>query len=105
SHGSYESAGKKKSSRGTRGKKYLKTALITSGGMAGRSRDPAFESLYHRISNRGTKIEAVVACGHKLLQNIYKILNDKVPYDEKRALGLRQQKLVVNTVNIFKIYM
>ena len=64
--------------------------------MAGRSRDPAFGSLYHRVSNRGTKMKAVVACGHKLLRIIYKILDDKVPYDEKRALGLRQQKLVLN---------
>ena len=50
SPGSYESAGKKKSSRVTRGNKYLKTALVTSGGMAGRSRDPAFGSLYHRVA-------------------------------------------------------
>lgn len=96
SPGSYESAGKKKSSRVTRGNKYLKKALITSGGMAGRSRDPAFNSLYHRVSNRGTKMKAVVACGHKLLRIVYKILSDKVPYDEKRALGLRQQKLALN---------
>lgn len=96
SPGSYESAGKSKSSRVTRGNKYLKTALISSGGMAGRSRDPAFGSLYYRISNRGTKMKAIVACGHKLLRIIYKILIDKVPYDEKRALGLRQQKLALN---------
>lgn len=97
SPGSYESAEKKKSSRVTRANKYLKTALITSGGMAGRSRDPAFGSLlYYRVSKRGTKMKAVVACGHKLLQIVYKILSDKVPYDEKRALGLRQQKLALN---------
>lgn len=96
SPGSYESAGKKKSSRVTRGNKYLKKALITSGGMAGRSRDPAFGSLYHRVSNRGTKMKAVVACGHKLLRIVYKVLSEKVPYDEKRALGLRQQRLALN---------
>ena len=96
SPGSYESAGKKKSSRVTRGNKYLKTALVTSGGMAGRSRDPAFGSLYHRVASRGTKMKAVVACGHKLLRIIYKILDDKVPYNEKRALGLRQQRLALN---------
>ena len=96
SPGSYESAGKKKSSRVTRGNKYLKTALVTSGGMAGRSRDPAFGSLYHRVASRGTKMKAVVPCGHKLLRIIYKILDDKVPYNEKRALGLRQQRLALN---------
>ena len=46
SPGSYESAGKKKSSRVTRGNKYLKTALITSGGMAGRS--ARTEEIHHR---------------------------------------------------------
>lgn len=89
--GSNESAGKKKSSHTTQGNKYLKTTLYSSGGTAGRSRDPAFNSLYHRISARGSKMKAVVACGHKLLRIIYKVLSTHVHYDEKRALGLRQQ--------------
>jgi len=96
SPGSYESAGKKTSSRTTKGNKYLKTALTSSGGIAGRSRDPAFSSLYHRLCNRRSKLEAVVACGHKLIRIIYKILSEKVSYDEKKALGLRQQRLAPN---------
>ncbi|GEK90374.1 Transposase [Alkalibacterium putridalgicola] len=96
SPGSNESAGKKKSSRITPGNKYLKTTLISSGGIAGRSKDFAFRSVYYRISSRGSKMKAVVACGHKLLRIIYKILTDKVPYNEKRALGLRQQHLALN---------
>lgn len=96
SPGSYESAGKKKSSRTTRGNKYLKSTLVSSGGLAGRSRDPAFSSLYYRVSKRGSKMKAVVACGHKMVRIIYKMLKDKVPYDERKALGLRQQKLVLN---------
>lgn len=95
SPGSYESAGKKKSSRTTRGNKYLKTTLTSSGGVAGRLKDPAFSSLYYRISSRGSKLKAVVACGHKLLRIIYKVLSEKVPYTEKRALGLRQQNLAL----------
>ena len=89
--GSNESGGKKKSSHTTQGNKYLKTALISSGGTAGRSRDPAFSSLYYRISAKGSKMKAVVACGHKLLRIIYIVLSKHVHYDEKRALGLRQQ--------------
>lgn len=73
SPGSYESAGKKKASRVTRGNNYLKSALITSGRMADRSRDTAFSLLYHRVSNREIKMKAVVAYGHKLLRIIYKI--------------------------------
>lgn len=91
SPGSNESAGKKKSSHTTQGNKYLKTALFSSGGTAGRSRDPAFSSLYHRISARGSKMKAIVACGHKLLRIIYKILAERVHYDTEKALGLRQQ--------------
>ena len=36
-------------------------------------------------------MKAVVACGHKLLRIIYIVLSKHVHYDEKRALGLRQQ--------------
>ncbi|SFC66480.1 hypothetical protein SAMN04488102_1171, partial [Alkalibacterium subtropicum] len=78
------------------GNKYLKTTLVSSGGIAGRSKDFAFRSVYYRISSRGSKMKAVMACGHKLLRIIYKILTDKVPYNEKRALGLRQQHLALN---------
>lgn len=91
SPGSNESAGKKKSSHITQGNKHLKTALFSSGGMAGRSRDPAFSSLYNRISARGSKMKAVVACGHKLLRVIYKVLSEGVHYDKEKALGLWQQ--------------
>lgn len=91
SPGSNESAGRKKSSHTTQGNKYLKTALFSSGGMAGRSKDPAFSSLYNRISSRGSKMKAVVACGHKLLRIIYKVLSDRIHYDKEKALGLRQQ--------------
>jgi len=91
SPGSNESAGKKKSSHTTQGNKYLKTVLFSSGGIAGRSKDPAFSSLYYPICARGSKMKAVVACGHKLLRIIYKILAEGVHYDREKALGLRQQ--------------
>lgn len=94
--GSYESAGFKKSSRTTKGNKYLKTALIRAGGVAGRSKDPAFNLLYYRVSSKGSKMKAVVACGHKLLRIIYKVLKEHVHYNTEKALGLRQQNLVHN---------
>lgn len=91
SPGSYESAGKKKGSHTTPGNKYLKSMLLSSGGMAGRSRDPAFSNLYHRIAAKSSKMKAVGACGHKLLRIIYKVLSEHVHYDKEKALGLRQQ--------------
>lgn len=91
SPGSYESAGVKKSSRTTRGNKYLKTTLIACGGIAGRSMDPAFSNFDQRLSARGAKMKAVVACGHKLLRIIYKVLSCHIHYDKQKALGLRRQ--------------
>lgn len=58
--------------------------------MATQSKIPAFNSLYYRISIHWTKMKTVVACGHKLLGIIYKVLSKQVHYAEK-ALGLRQQ--------------
>ncbi|MFO8068705.1 MAG: transposase [Alkalibacterium sp.] len=79
----YESLGKKKSSRTIGGNKQLKTALISSGGMAGRTKDFTFSIFYYCDSSRGSKIKFVVDCYHKFLQTIYKVLSDKIPYDEK----------------------
>lgn len=53
--------------------------------------DPAFSNLYQRLSARGAKMKAVVACGHKLLRIIYKVLSCHIHYDKQKALGLRQQ--------------
>lgn len=91
SPGSNESAGKQKNSHTTPGNKYLKTVLVMSGGVAGRSTDLAFSLLYNRVSARGSKMKAVVACGHKLLRIIYKILSEGIHYNREKALGLRQQ--------------
>lgn len=92
SPGSYESAGKSSSSRTTRGNKYLKSPLVTSGGIAGNLKDRAFSYKYHVVFQRtGKKLVARVACAHKLIRIIYKVLSEKVEYDTEKALGLRQQ--------------
>ncbi|AXY25615.1 hypothetical protein CL176_06175 [Suicoccus acidiformans] len=39
---SYESAGKNRSRRTTRGNKYIKSILVMAGGLAGRSKYPVF---------------------------------------------------------------
>lgn len=89
--GSYESAGKKKSSHITQGNRYIKHALTLAGLTAGRSKAPAFSSFYHRISQRGRKMKAVIACAHKLLRIIDNLLITHQPYQKEKALGLRQQ--------------
>lgn len=73
--GSYESAGIKKSSHITQGNCYIKQALTMSGLIAAHSKDPAFSSLYNRISQRGSKMKVVITCAHKILRIIYKLLS------------------------------
>ena len=85
---SYESAGIKKSSHITQGNRYIKQALTMSGLIAAHSKDPAFSSFYNRISQRGSKMKAVVACAHKILRIIYKLLSTKQTYQKEKALGL-----------------
>lgn len=62
-----------------------------SGLIEAHSKDKAFSSLYNRIAQRGSKMKAVIACAHKLIRTIYKVLQTKQAYDKTKALGLRQQ--------------
>ncbi|HFI0031120.1 transposase [Streptococcus suis] len=86
---SYESTGIKKSSHITQGNRYIKQALTMSGLIAAHSKDSAFSSLYNRISQRGSKMKAVIACAHKILRIIYKLLTTHQSYQKEKALGLR----------------
>ena len=85
-----ESAGIKKSSHITQGNRYIKRALTMSGLIVAHSKDPAFSSFYNRISKRGSKMKDVIACAHKLLRIIYKILAIHQEYDKEKVLRLRQ---------------
>ena len=69
---SYESADIKKSSHITQGNRYIKQALTMSGLIVAHSKDPAFSSFYNRISQRGSKMKAVITCEHQLLRIITK---------------------------------
>ena len=85
--GSYESAGIKKSSHITQGNRYIKQPLTMSGLIVAHSKDPA----YNRISQRGSKMKAIIACAHKILRIIYKLLSTKQTYQKEKAIGLRKQ--------------
>ena len=85
--GSYESGGVRKSAHITSGNKYLKTILYQCGGTAGRSNNPTFSEFYHRISSRGSKKKAMIACAHKILRIVYKILSEQTNrVNEKSSL-------------------
>lgn len=89
--GSYESAGIKKSSHITQGNRYNKHALTMAGMIAGHSKNSDFSSFYNRISQRGSKMKSVIACAHKIIRIICKLLSTYQAYQKEKALVLRQQ--------------
>lgn len=84
--GSYESGGVRKSAHITSGNKYLKTILYQCGGTAGRSNNPTFSEFYDRISRRGSKKKAIIACAHKILRIVYKILSEQTNRENEKTL-------------------
>ena len=79
--GNNESAGKKMSSRTTRGNKYLKTTLVEAAWSATRSKiNPLLAIKYRAIKARRGGKKAAVAIGHKILTAAYHILRDNVDY-------------------------
>lgn len=53
-----------------------------SGLIAAHSKDPAFSSFYNRISQRVSKMKAVISYAHKILRLIYKLLSIKHTYQK-----------------------
>ncbi|MDM1398244.1 IS110 family transposase [Myroides odoratimimus] len=91
--GNNESAGKKYSTRITKGNKYLKTTLVEAAWVAIRSKaNPIFAVKHQHISNRRGKKKATIAIAHKLLIAVYHVLRDKEPY----TLHSQDQKILDN---------
>lgn len=91
--GNNESAGKKYSTRITKGNKYLKTTLVEAAWVAIRSKaNPIFAVKHQYISNKRGKKKATIAIAHKLLIAAYHVLRDKEPY----TLHCQDQKILDN---------
>jgi len=80
--GNNESAGKRKSGRTGKGNKWLKSILVECAHAAGRSNGTYLSAQYSRLARRKGKKRAAVAVAHSILEAIYFILRDKVPYHE-----------------------
>lgn len=79
--GNNESAGKKMSSRITRGNKYLKTTLVEAAWSATRSKiNPLLAVKYRALKARRGGKKAAIAIGHKILTAAYYILRDNEQY-------------------------
>lgn len=83
--GSYESGGVKKSAHISAGNKYLKTLLYQCGVNAGRSKNPTFSEFYDRVARGGSRKKARIACAHKILRIVYKILLDQTNRVNKKS--------------------
>ncbi|RRJ67159.1 IS110 family transposase [Paenibacillus oralis] len=82
SPGNNESAGKKESSRIAKGNKSLKAVLCQAAWAASKSKGTRLASFFYRIQKRRGQKKATIATAHLILRIIYRMLKDRVPYQE-----------------------
>lgn len=80
--GNNESAGKKKSGKTPKGKRFLKATLCQCAWAASFKKDSRIKAFYDRIVKRKGKKKANMAVAHLLIRLIYAILSTKQPYNE-----------------------
>ena len=90
--GNNESAGKRKSGKTRRGNNYLKAALTEAAWAASRTKDTALREKYQNIARRRGKKRAIVAIGHQILKDVYRILSTGEPYCEVGVEVIRERK-------------
>jgi transposase len=78
--GNNESAGKHRSGKTRKGSKWLRSALIEVGQVAGRIPDTALGARYRRLARRRGKKKAVVAIGRHILEVSFHILSTGSTY-------------------------
>jgi len=83
--GNNKSGGKRKSGRTGKGNKWLRAILVECAHAAGRSKDTYLGEQYRRFARRKDKKRAAVAVAHSMLEGIYFMLRDNVPYKDLGA--------------------
>jgi transposase len=86
--GNNESAGKRKSSRITKGNVYLKTALVEAANAATRAKGTYLRDKFYRLKARRGYKRALVAVAHKILVAVYHMLSQTISYNELGDLYL-----------------
>lgn len=82
--GNRRSAGKSKSSRPTKGNRWLRATLTECAWAATKKKDCFLKEKYWRFTTKGkSKATAVSAISHTLLLLIYQVLTTKQPYQER----------------------
>ena len=79
--GNHESAGKRKSGRTRKGNRWLRSVLVQCAHAAAHTKETYLCSLYRRFTRKGVNKAAIVVA-HSILEAVYFILRDGVPYHE-----------------------
>src|SRR5712692_3437887 len=80
--GNHESGGKRQSGRTGKGNQWLRATLVECALAAGRSKNTYLGELYRRFARRKGKQRAAIVVAHSILEAVYFILRDHVPYKE-----------------------
>jgi len=91
--GNNENAGKKKNGKTRRGNNYLKAALTEAAWAAAMTRDTAFGAMYRNIDSRRGKRRALIAVGHHILIEVYRLLKTRERYQDAGAAAVTEQRL------------
>jgi len=105
--GNNESAGKRKSGKTRRGNNYLKGTLTEAAWAASRTKGTAISEMYHNIARRRGKKRSIVAIGHQILVDVYRMMATGTPYREvgaEAAQGRKTKTSVMSTVKCRKVY-
>jgi transposase len=78
--GNRESAGKRKSGQTCKANRWLRQALVQAAWAASHTKDTYLSALFGRLVGRRGKKRALMACGHSILNSVYPMLQQKVPY-------------------------
>lgn len=78
--GNNESAGKRKSTRTTKGNPYFRDVLLECAWSASHRKNSQMKHLYQRLQHRLGHKRAIVAVAHALVQAIYYVLSTRRPY-------------------------
>ena len=81
--GNNESAGKRRSSRTTKGSQWLRTTLVQAAWAASHTKKTIFGATYRRWAKRMGKKKALIGVARKILELAYILLKNKAAYQER----------------------
>jgi transposase len=89
--GNNESAGVKKSGKVRKGNGYLKGILTEVAWAASRTKGSAYSAIYNGIAKRRGKKRALIALGHRILCDVYRVLTFGEAYVDEGAEAIFQR--------------